>query len=171
MDLSFQNWHKEFDKFWPEHSKVSEIFTLIGSFCVKYVLFELQTYREVFFHETEVGYKIWRGINMSFKNWHKKFDKFWPERLKASKILTLMGSFWAKYILFQLKKYRGIIFYETEEGYKIWRGIELLFQNWHKEFDKIWPEHSKVSKIFTLMGSFWAKYILFELKKYKGVIF
>ena len=33
------------------------------------------------------------------------------------------------------------------------------------------PEHSKVSKIFTLMDSFWAKYILFELKKYRGVIF
>ena len=25
---------------------------------------------------------------------------------------------------------------ETEEGYKIWRGIDLLFQGWHKEFDK-----------------------------------
>ena len=47
-----------------------------------------------------------------------------------------MASFSAKYILFELKKYRGVIFYETEEGYKIWRGIDLLFQNWHKEFDK-----------------------------------
>ena len=27
------------------------------------------------------------------------------------------------------------------------------------------PEYSNVSKFFTLMGSFWAKYILFELKK------
>ena len=34
----------------------------------------------------------------------------------------------------------------------------------YKEFDKFWSEHSKVTKIFTLMGSFWAKYILFELK-------
>ena len=48
-----------------------------------------------------------------------------------------MGSFWAKYILFELKKYRGVIFNETEEGYKIWTGIDLSFQNWHKEFDKI----------------------------------
>ena len=48
---------------------------------------------------------------------------------------------------------------------------EDLFQNWRKEFDKIWPEHSKVSKIFILMDSFWAKYILFELKKYIGIIF
>ena len=81
-----------------------------------------------------------------------------------------MGYFWAKYVLFELKKYSGIIFHETEERYKIWRGIDL-FQNWHKEFDKIWPKHSKVSKIFILMGSFWAKYVLLELKKYRGVIF
>ena len=82
-----------------------------------------------------------------------------------------MGSFWAKYILFELKKYRRIIFHETEEGYKIWRRVDLLFQNWHNEFDKIWPEHSKVSKIVILMGSLWAKYTLFELEKYRGVIF
>ena len=90
---------------------------------------------------------------------------------QISKIFSLVGSFWAKYILFELKRYKGVIFHETEEGYKIWRGIYLLFQNWHKEFDKFWPEHSKVSKIFTLMGSFWAEYILFELKTYRELSF
>ena len=40
-----------------------------------------------------------------------------------------MGSFWAKYILFELKKYRGVIFTETEEGYKILRGTDLSFQS------------------------------------------
>ena len=82
-----------------------------------------------------------------FQNWHEEFDKFWPEHSKVSKMFTLMGSFWAKYILFELKKYREVIFHETEEGYKIWRGIDLSFQNWHKEFDKFWPEHLKVSKL------------------------
>ena len=48
-----------------------------------------------------------------------------------------MGSFWAKYILFELKKYRGVIFHETEEGYKIFRGLDSSFQTWHEEFDKI----------------------------------
>ena len=62
------------------------------------------------------------------------------------------------------KKYRGVIFHGTEKGYKISRGIDMSFRNWHKEFHKFWPEHSKVSKMFTLMGSFWAKYILLELK-------
>ena len=101
-------------------------------------------YGGVIFHETEEGYKIWRGINLLFKNWQKEFVKFWPERSKVSEIFTLMGSLWAKYILFELKKYRGVIVHEIEEGYKIWRGIDFSFENWHKEFNKIWPEHLKV---------------------------
>ena len=75
--------------------------------------------------------KFEKGIDLSFQNWYKEFDKFWPEHLKVSKIFILMGSFWAKYILFELKKYRGVIFHETEEGYKILRGTDLSFQSWH----------------------------------------
>ena len=146
-------------------SQVSKILTLMRCVWAKYKFFEIKKYRGVIFHETEEEYKIWRGIDLSFQNWYKEFDKFWSEHSKVSKIFPLMGFFWAKYILFKLKKYRGVIFQETEEGYKIWRGINLSFQYWHKEFYKFWHEHSKVSKIFTLMGSFWAKYILLELKK------
>ena len=47
-----------------------------------------------------------------------------------------MGSFSAKYVLFELKKYRGAIFHETKGRYKIWREIDLSFKNWHKEFAK-----------------------------------
>ena len=122
--------------FEPSTQKVSKISTLMGFFSGKYILFELKKYRGVIFHENEGGCKIWRGIDLLFQNWRKEFDKFWPERSKVSKIFSLMGSLWAKYILFELKKYRGIIFHETEDGYKIWRGIDLLFQNWCKEFDK-----------------------------------
>ena len=112
-------------------------------------------------HGNEKWCKVWREIHLSFQNWCEKFDKFWPEHLKVSSIFILMCFFWAKYILFGLKKYRGIIFHDTEEGYKIWRRMDLSFQSWHKKFDKFWPEHLKASKTFTLMGSFWAKCILF----------
>ena len=80
----------------------------------------------VIFHETEEGCKIWRGIGLLFQDWHKEFDKFWPEHSKVSKIFTLIVSFWAKYILLELKKYTGVIFHGTEEGYKIWRGINIF---------------------------------------------
>ena len=39
-------------------------------------------------------------------------------------------------IVLAKKKYRGVIFHEAEGRYKIWRGIDSSFQNWHKEFDK-----------------------------------
>ena len=142
--MSFQHWHKEFHKIWPVHSKISKIFFLMGSFGAKYILFEPKTYRGIVFHETEEGYKILRGINLSFQNWDKEFDKIWPVHLKISKTFILMDSFWAKYILFELKTYRGTVFHETEEGYKIWRQINLSFQNWDNELDKIWLEQSTV---------------------------
>ena len=130
----FQNWHKNFYKFWPEHSKkVPKIFILMGSFWAKYILFELKKYRGVIFYETEKEYKIWRGMDLSFQNSHKKFDKFWPEYSKVLQIFTLLGSLWVKYTFLELKKYRGVIFHKTEEGYKVWRGFDLLFQVWHKD--------------------------------------
>ena len=104
-------------------------------------------------YDNEEWYKIWKGIDLLFQNWHEEFDKFWPEHSKVWKISTLMGSFWRKYIImFKLKKYRGVMFHDTEEWCKLWRGIELLFLNWHEKFDEFWPEHSKVSKICTLNG-------------------
>ena len=158
-------------KFDPSTRKSEKFCILMGSYWAKYILFELEKNRWIIFHETEERYIIWRGIDLPFQNWHKKFDKFWPEHWKVSKMFILMGSFWAKYRFFELKNYRGIIFHETEERYKISRRIDLSFQNWYKEFDKIWPEQSKVSKIFILMSSFWAKYSFSELKKYREIIF
>ena len=87
--------------------------------------------------------EILRGIDLPYQSWHEEFDEFWSEHLKVSKIFFLMCSFWAKYI-YCLIKYRGVIFHEIEYGYKTGTGIDLSFQNWHKEFDKFWPAHSKV---------------------------
>ena len=67
--------------------------------------------------------------------------------------------------MYELKIYRGVLCHDNEEWYQIWTGIDLSVQNWHEEFDKFWPEHSKISKICTLTGCFWPKYIMFELKK------
>ena len=43
-DLAVQNWHEEFDKFWPEHFKISKTCTLMGCFWPKYVMFEPRVY-------------------------------------------------------------------------------------------------------------------------------
>ena len=101
----------------------------------------------------------------------KKYDKQFTTVTTHKNVQNYYNEKCAKYLMFALKKYRGVIFHDTEgwriwwifaeEGYKIWKGIDSSFQNWYNEFDKFWPEHSKVSKIFNLMGSLWAKYILF----------
>ena len=151
--------------------------------------------------------------------------------IKFSKICTFIGCYYAKYWMFDLKKYRGVIFQDTEEWCEIWRQTDWRFEKWHEEYDKFSPEHLKVSKLglwwdlliqsrnsvrlkfteelcftamkndtkfeaeltcrfkidmnFTnfdpsfngllvtkvLMGSSWPKYIMFELKQYRVVIF
>ena len=67
--------------------------------------------------------------------------------------------------MFELKIYRGVICHDNEEWCKTGGGIDLSFQNWNKKSDKCWPQHSKMSKTYTLVGSFWSKYIMFELRK------
>ena len=61
--------------------------------------------------------------------------------------------------------------HDNEEWCKIWSEIDGSVQNWHEEFNHFWLQHSKISIICTLMGCFWPKYIMFEHKKYRGVMF
>ena len=110
---------------WQMFSRALKIGILMGSFNPNLKKYELKIHRGVICHDNEELHKIWRGTDLSFQSWHKEFDEFWPEHLKVSQIFILMGSFWAKYILFELKKYRGVIFHEAEEGCKSWRGINL----------------------------------------------
>ena len=75
-----------------------------------------------------------KGIDLSFQNWHEKFDKFWPKHSKVSKISILMGAIWPKYIMFELKTYKGVTFHDSEEWCKIWRkkltcGLENNMRN------------------------------------------
>ena len=69
----------------------------------------------------------WRGIDLPVQSWHEDYDEFWPEYVKISKISTLMGCVWPKYIIFELKKYRGVMLVGTEDWCKIWRKTDLCF--------------------------------------------
>ena len=95
------------------------------------------------------------NLERNWQNWHEEFDKFWPEHSEVSKICTLMSSFWPKYIMFELKKYRGVIFHNTEEWCEIWRKTDLWFGKWQEEFSNFSPEHSKFSKL----GLWWDPFI------------
>ena len=90
-------------------------------------MYELKIYREVLCHDNEEWYQIWRGIDLSVQNLHEEFDIFWLEYSKISKTCTLIGCFWPKY-MFEVKKYRGVMFDDTEDWCKIWRKTDLCFQ-------------------------------------------
>ena len=77
--------------------------------------------------------------------------------LGSLKIRTLIGFFCPKLKMHELKIYRGVMCHDNEEWYKNYRGTDLSVQNWHEESDEFWPEHSKISKICTLMGCLWHK--------------
>ena len=132
----------------------------MGYICLKTTCLHLKHYLQIYL--TLLSTDLWFG------KWHEEYGKFFS---RALKIGILMRSFNPNLKKYKLKIHRGVICHDNEELREIWRGTDLSFQSWHEEFDEFWPEHLKVSKNFILMGSFWAKYILFELKKYRGVIF
>ena len=90
---------------------------------------------------------------------------FHKSMFKSLKFGTFIGSFYPKQKMYEHQIYRGVMCHENKEWCKIWRGLHLSIENWYEEFHKFWPEHSKISKIWTLMICFWPHYIMFELKK------
>ena len=128
-----------------------KIGTFMGSFCPKEKMHKLKMYRGVMCNDTEERWKIWRGIDLSFQNWHKQFDEFWFEHWKVSKIYILMGCFSLKYIMFELKRYRGVIFHDSREWCKIWRksDLEMTWRIW-----QIFNRGHESLKIGTIIGFF-----------------
>ena len=54
-----------------------------------------------------------------FQKW-QEFGEFCYKHSKFPKISTLIVSFCSKYRMLDLRKYRNVIFYDTEEWFKIW---------------------------------------------------
>ena len=71
--------------------------------------------------------------------------EIWPKHLKVSKICTFICSHCAKYLMFDLEKYRGVIFHDTKGWCKTWRKTDLRFGKQYEEYEKFSPEHLKVS--------------------------
>ena len=105
---------------------------------------------------------------------HFKIDKnlvnFDPSTQTSPKFALWLVPF-VQSTIFDRKKYRGVIFYDTEESCKIWRKTCMWFWKWREDFGKLSPQYSEISRICTLMSCFWPKHKIFVLKKYRGVIF
>ena len=94
------------------------------------------------------------------KNWSvvSKMTRIWWILTRALKSLKNLHFHWfllCKVFNVWPKKYRGVIFHDTEEWCKIWRKTDLLLGKWHEEFGKFSPEHLKVSKL----GLWWDPFV------------
>ena len=121
----------------------------------------------------------WRMMQNLKKNWLVAWKMTWgilqifTRELESVKIGTLIRSF--------CRKWRVENVWASNLQWSCvsrqWRVTQKFKRNWLVVLKLTWtsqilPEHSKsLKKIFVLIGSLWPKYILFELQKYRGVIF
>ena len=91
-------------------------------------MFNLKKYRGVIFYGKEDWCQIWRKTHYGLENDMGNIANFHLYTWK-SQIETLMGSFNPKYKKYELKIFGGVMCDATEKWCKIWRVIDLPFQN------------------------------------------
>ena len=102
-------------------------------------------------------FNVWpmtlRGDAKFEKNWlvvWKMTRGIWQIFIRALESLKtgiLMGSFNPEEKRYEIKIQRGVMCYDNEDWCKIWREIDLSFQNWHEEFDEFWPNFESFIKL------------------------
>ena len=122
-------------------------------------MFQLKRYRGVILDCTQDWYQVWRKTGLYFQKLTSGIWRIFTRGLESLCMGTLMASFFLKLKMCELKIYRVVMCHDNEEWCKNWREINLSVQNWHEEFDEFWPKHSKISKICTLIGCIWPKYM------------
>ena len=104
---------------------------------------------------------LWK-TDFCFQKWHEEFGKCSPEHLKVSKFGLWWDSFIQSRKCVSLKLTRELIVMAMKKDAKLEEELTCCFKV--DNFDEFWPEHSKISKICTLMGCVGPKYVMFELK-------
>ena len=128
--------------------------TLIGSFCRKYIKFQIKKYRGVMSHDTEEWCKIWRKTDSVFQKW------LWRILIGALKILKNLHFDWCLlckvYNVWPKKVQRSYISWH-------WRVMQNLKKNWLVVWKMTWGiwqifiRTLESVKIGTFMGSFCPK--------------
>ena len=153
--LLLGKWHEEIGKFSPEHSKVSKLELWWDPFGQSRKCLTLKCTEDLCVMTMKNDTKIEEELTCRFKIDMRNFTNFDPSTRKPKKIV-LNGSLWPKYILFELQKYKGVIFHDTEEICKFWRKTELWFEKRIEKFGKF-HQSTWWDGIGTLMGSFCPK--------------
>ena len=81
------------------------------------------------------------------------------------KICTLICYSCRKCVMLKPKTYTTVMYNNTEEWWKNWRGTELRFEIWHEEFGYLWPKTRKSQNLhfngllLTKICNVWATYV------------
>ena len=121
--------------------KFTQICNLIGSFCWKYIKMSARKVQRSY-----VSWH-WRLTENLKKKWFlvSNMTRIWWVLIQTFKKLKNLHFDWFLLCkVFDLKKYRGVIFHDTEEWCKLCWKTDLCFQKWHEESGKFSPEHSKL---------------------------
>ena len=97
-----------------------------------------------------------------------KMTRIWwilTRALKSLKMCTSIGSYCAKHLMFDLEKYRSVIFHDTEEKCKIWRKTDLWFGKWLGGIWQIFTRALGSLKNFSFNGLLLSKVYIVGAKK------
>ena len=167
VDLSFQNWHGEFDEFWLEHLK-GRILTQT-----------LESLKKCHFNELLLSkvYIVWgKKVQASYLPWHwRVIQNLERNRLVVSK---LTWGIW-QILTWALESFKNVQFTGLllSKVYIAWaKKVSRKYLSWHwramQNLKKNWLVVWKMTwRIVHFNGLLVTKVYNFELKKYKGVIF
>ena len=113
--------------------------------------------------------KFKEKLTFGFKYDKRNFVNF-HQITQKSKYFTSMGSLCRKYIRLELKKYRGVIFYDTEQRCKIWINPDLVFPKLAWGIRWTFIRALRSLKNCTSICYFCQKYIMFQRENFRRIM-
>ena len=113
--------------------------------------------------------KFEEKLTLGSKNYMRNLVNFHPT-IRKSNNFTSIDYFCPKYMRFELKKYREVIFHDTEQWCKIWINPDLVVSKMAWGIGWTFIRALKSLKNCTLMGSFCQKHIMFQLENFRGIM-
>ena len=126
--------------------------------------------RRAMFHDTEEWFKVWKKTYSVFQKWHEKFAEFSTNHSKVPQFhfdeLFLSKIYGSR----ANKKYRRVIFHDTEQWFKIWINSDLAVSKMAWRSGWTFIRAIKSLKTCALMGSFCPKHIMFQSEYFRGIM-
>ena len=118
----------------------------------------------LYFRDAKFKENLSRGFKYDMRN----LVNFHPTTQKSE---TSISCFCPKYVRFELKKCRGVVFHDTKLWWKIWIKPDLAISKMAWAIGWTFIRALKSQKNCTLMDSFCPNHIMFRLEHFRGTMF